>query len=330
MSDILVLSRSDVKKILNSNEEAILGLVKDAYLYHGDNPDILPHSTFLRFPNNNKDRIIGLPATLELNKRRLAGIKWVASFPENINHGQERASASIILNDTDNGKPYCFMEATEVNIVRTASSAALANRLLNNGTDELALVGCGAINFAIMRYIVSTDKNINKIRLFDPDKNRVKAFINKAKDEINLQLKSYDSLKSCLKDVRLISIATNQGTPHILNADIICPGSLVLHISLRDIAPDIIQNSINIVDDFEHVNREKTSINLAYLKYPNKQKIYGTISEIIRKEKKVPHSNSKPIIFSPFGLGLLDIAVADYVYNQALKQNLGTRVKKFS
>jgi diaminobutyrate-2-oxoglutarate transaminase len=32
--------------------------------------------------------------------------------------------------------------------------------------------------------------------------------------------------------------------------------SIVLHVSLRDIGPDIIKSSINVVDDIEHVNRK--------------------------------------------------------------------------
>jgi ornithine cyclodeaminase len=91
---------------------------------------------------------------------------------------------------------------------------------------------------------------------------------------------------------------------------------VVLHISLRDLAPEILLRSQNVVDDIEHVMKANTSPHLAEQQTGNRSFVTGTLAEIMLGRRSV--ERSRPIIFSPSGMGILDVAVGKWVYDQAV------------
>ena len=130
--DARVIGAPDIQAALQGCETPVLDAVKKAYKTHTQGASSVPHSSFLRFPDSEADRIICLPAYLG-GDYQLAGVKWVASMPGNIASGLERASAVIILNDRLTGRPTAIMEGSIISKARTAASAALVSCVLACG-----------------------------------------------------------------------------------------------------------------------------------------------------------------------------------------------------
>src|SRR5207245_4722639 len=108
---------------------------------------------------------------------------------------------------------------------------------------------------------------------------------------------------------------TVASTPHIADATLFEHNPLVLHISLRDLAPEILLRSQNVVDDVEHVMKANTSPHLAEQKTGNRSFVTGTLADIMTGRRSV--NRSRPTIFSPFGIEILDVAVCEWVFDQA-------------
>src|SRR4051812_35596880 len=121
---MLVLSGDDVSRVLDGAEEAVLDAVRAAYTAHAQGRTAVPHSVFLRFPDDDRNRIIALPAYLDAGAEPLAGVKWVSSFPGNVADGLDRASAAIILNSMRTGHPEVFMAGATISARRPPASAA--------------------------------------------------------------------------------------------------------------------------------------------------------------------------------------------------------------
>lgn len=327
-NDLLLLKGSDVLAILNHKEREIIDVVGQAYVNFSQGLSSLPHSVFLRFPDNPRSRIIGLPA-YSGGEQPAAGMKWIASFPDNITQNLERASATIILNSTKTGFPYGVLEGSIISAKRTAASAALAAKVLSRGEEynSIGIVGCGLIGFEILKFTCSVHEGIQNIFIFDLDEARAKQFAAKIKSWRDCNVTVCSSLEELLGSSKLITFATTAGTPYLNDGSLLQEGSLVLHISLRDISAGIIRDAVNIVDDLDHVNRENTSIYLASQEFGNTDFVLANIGDVLQKKVELP--KGKTIIYSPFGLGVLDMALANYVYQEAKKAETGLNVEGF-
>jgi ornithine cyclodeaminase len=92
-------------------------------------------------------------------------------------------------------------------------------------------------------------------------------------------------------------------------------------LSLRDIGTNVILASQNIVDDVDHCLKAKTSLHLTELETGNRNFVSGTLVDVL--EKRFELDPRRPRIFSPFGLGVLDVAVGNFIL-EAAKSTDGT------
>jgi len=327
--DIAILRGSEVRAVLAGRELELIQAVRIAYETHGDGDSSLPHSTFLPFPGQPRDRIIALPAYLG-GACRIAGVKWVSSFPDNLHLGVDRASAVVILNSPQTGRPEAVLEGSVISAKRTAASAALAAQCLLSGSQvgRVGMIGCGLINFEIARFLLAVLPEAETFVLFDKDEARAKQFENK-KIFDGVAVEIAKDVKAVLHNCPLISIATTALTPHIGELRQCPRQSAILHISLRDLTPEVILSCDNVVDDIDHVCRAQTSVHLAQQLVGHRKFIRCTLADILRGRAPARNGSETFSVFSPFGLGVLDLAVGKLVRDLALQQGLETVIGSF-
>lgn len=329
---MLILRRTDVTEVLSGRETEIIDLVADAYRLHDAGRTSLPHSTFLRFPEerHSRDRIIGLPA-YRGGDRPVAGMKWIASFPGNVAAGAERASASVVLNSLDDGRPVAFVEGAVISAKRTAASAALAAAELTAGRPPVSvlLIGCGVINLEILRFLAAALPELREAALYDTDPARAGAFADRCAEAVpGVRARPVTDVAAAFGEHRLVSLATTAATPH-MDLAACGPDTTVLHVSLRDLTPEAILGAVNVVDDTDHVCRERTSLDLAQQVTGDRAFVAAEIGALLRGVTTLRREPGRPVVYSPFGLGVLDLALAEFVREEAARRGLGVRVDDF-
>ena len=315
-----------IAEILGKAGGDCIEVVKQTYLDHGKGNTHNPDSYFLRFDDAPQNRIIALPATLK-KEDGLSGIKWISSFPGNLSRGMQRASAVLVLNDPMSGYPFALLEASRISSARTAASAVLGAFYLNGETrrtPSMSFVGGGIIGRSILDTFVADNWEIDKLRLCDLDDATVRAFSDRAQTRHGLDIGRVD-LDGAL-EADIVVLATTVPAPYIKDRDL-RPGQIVLNISLRDVSPEIIAASNNILDDVEHCLKADTSPDLAVRKFGHRDFINGTIAELMTGEIQI--DPGKPTIYSPFGLGVLDLAVGRWVFDEACRQGKAQQIDNF-
>ena len=326
---MLMIGAADVAEILAGREASLIGVVRDAYILHERGQSSVPHSTFLRFPGDQHSRIIGLPAYLG-GDDPVCGMKWVASFPGNLKNGLQRATAAILLNSVRTGHLQAVIEGSLISAKRTAASAALAAQLLARPeADGVTLIGCGVINLEVLRFLRAVLPAMTQVTLFDRDPGRAVEFARKCERMApGARVRIADDASQAMAAHSLVCFATTALQPHT-HLSACRPGTTVLHVSLRDVFPEAILDCQNVVDDPGHVCREGTSLHLAEQMSGNRGFIAASIGAILSAPESFHPDPDRIRVFSPFGLGILDLAVAKFVWRAAGQGGRGLEFHDF-
>ncbi|WP_329015272.1 2,3-diaminopropionate biosynthesis protein SbnB [Streptomyces sp. NBC_01601] len=315
-----VVGGQAVREALAGHEPEVVERVREAYLLHDAGDTINPDSYFLRFPAKPDSRIIALPAYLG-GDADVAGIKWISSFPKNTGRGLPRASAVLVLNDYETGYPVALLESAAISAARTAASAALAARTLVPGRPaSWGVVGTGVIAREICRYLTASGLGAGRVHCHDLDPEAAAAFAARFPGG------TATGLDAAL-DADLVVFATTALAPYVPADHRFKPGQVVLHVSLRDLAPETLLDAANLCDDVDHCLKADTSPHLAEQLTGGRDFITGTLADVLAG--RTAPDPDRPVVFSPFGMGVLDLAVGSYVLGRAVEAGTATEIPGF-
>lgn len=315
--DFAVIGGAAVAEVLSGRHREIVDIVERAYRAHGAGDSVNPSSYFLRFPDRPDSRIIALPASLG-GGFDVDGLKWISSFPTNIRSGLPRASAVLVLNDRSTGYPFACLESSIISATRTAASAALAADRLHDGRERprrVCFFGTGLINRYVHSFLHGTGWEFDEVGVYDLSSEYAEAFeAHLRRHGAEGRTKIHSSPETAIKESDLVVFATTAARPHVHEVSWFAHRPTVLHISLRDLSPDVILASTNILDDVEHCLKADTSPHLAEQRTGSREFVTGVLNDVLVGALRP--TTERPLVFSPFGLGVLDLAVGRFVYDE--------------
>jgi ornithine cyclodeaminase len=322
-----VVPGSTVKSVIESHRNQIFDAVRAAYHLHASGESINPDSYFLRYPENPTARIIALPAHLGGSVQK-SGIKWISSFPHNKSSNLARASAVLIVNDATTGYPLACIEASLISSTRTAASAALAAEHISPRpfAGTLGVVGTGIIARTTVEWLLFRNWQFSRVALYDVEPHEAERFSNWLRDEHQLKAEIETSFDGVIRSSSLILFTTTAPTPYVADENLFEHTPTIIHLSLRDICVNVILAAQNIVDDVDHCLKAGTSLHLAETATGNRAFVSGTLVDVLNKKCTL---DDRTRIFSPFGLGVLDLSVGDFVLKTAIASNSAIALPDF-
>jgi len=210
------------------------------------------------------------------------------------------------------------LEASIISAARTAASAALAADWLSRGRQRPTRVGFfggGLIARYIHTFLAGTGFSFEEIGVHDLSAASAAGFTDYLqRTDADARVTVHEKAESLIRSSDLVVFATVAGKPHVHELSWFEHNPLVLHVSLRDLSPEIVLGSTNIVDDVEHCLKADTSPHMAEQLTGNRDFLAGTLDDVMTGRVTLP--TDRPVVFSPFGLGVLDLAVGKYVYDE--------------
>ncbi|MFI9330356.1 NAD(P)-binding domain-containing protein [Kitasatospora sp. NPDC052868] len=294
-------------------------VVEHVYIEAAEGRLVNPDSLFLRPDPDpaHRERIIALPAYVP-GESSAMGIKWISSFPGNLDLGLPRASALIVLNDLLTGFPTAVIEGALISAHRTALSAAVGAQALYGGerrVGRLAVIGTGFIAETTVRTMAADGWEFDSVAVHDLDPARAEGFAERIAGH-TARAVAAESTREAVADADLVLLATTAVLPHLADASWFKPGAVVLHMSLRDLTADAMAGAVHVVDEVGHALRERTSLALAVAGGLVRREEVRNVGDYL--QGRVKPDRERLAVYSPFGLGSLDIAVARLVLDQSV------------
>ncbi|MFE3789341.1 2,3-diaminopropionate biosynthesis protein SbnB [Streptomyces goshikiensis] len=315
-----VIPGAQVHGVLRGREQHIVRVVEETYRLHGAGLTVNPPSSFLRLPDRGSARIIALPASIG-GPAPVDGLKWISSFPQNVARDVPRASAVLILNDPATGYPFACLESSIISASRTAASAALAADWLSRGRTRptrVGFFGTGLIARYVHTFLAATGWTFDEIGVHDLSPGSASGFrmcLEQAGATGHITV--HETPQALVRVSDLVVFATVAARPHVVDPAWFGHHPLVLHLSLRDLAPQVLLGSTNIVDDIDHCLRADTSPHLTEQLTGSRRFLAGTLDDVMTGRVSAPAGRTT--VFSPFGLGVLDLALGKYVYDEVVR-----------
>ncbi|ANY65748.1 2,3-diaminopropionate biosynthesis protein SbnB [Paenibacillus sp. BIHB 4019] len=314
-----------------------------------------PVKPYLRYGGHAANRIIAMPAYVG-GSMHTAGIKWIASFPGNLQAGLPRAHSLLVLNDADTGMPYAIVHASLPSAARTAAvSAVLLRHYLRARSAQqpskpqritLGIIGFGPVGQ--LHYDMCGQlfgETIDEAYVYDIRGVEL--------DDINLAAAAAADVVSTAgtdtadtgKNVGLRGRTKVAGSWQELysrcNVIITCtvsdrryidlpplPGSLLLDVSLRDYTAAAL-SSVNaiIVDDWDEVCRENTDIELLHKARGLAKEGTRSLADVVCRSALAGFDPAEPVLFCPMGMAVFDIATANYWVQKARELGIGLEIE---
>ncbi|MEI7026693.1 2,3-diaminopropionate biosynthesis protein SbnB [Paenibacillus sp. y28] len=306
---------TDWERVVACLEEVVSTLLNGDYAQ--------PVKPYLRY-GNAANRIIAMPAYVG-GKVGSAGLKWIASFPGNSAKRLPRAHSVTVLSEAETGRPAALLNTALISAIRTAGvTGMLLKRLLDCRQDAsglaIGIIGFGPIGRMHLEMCLALFQHrIAHIRIYDP---RGVQLSDEWHDAQHVIIETAASWEEAYTDADIVLTCTVAKERYITRKP--KPGSLLLHVSLRDYCAEALEDvNVIVVDDWEEVCRENTDIEMLHLTRGLGREQTVRLAEVIAGSGLDKIRAEDTLLFCPMGMAVFDIGLAHDYMRQAVQTGTG-------
>jgi N-[(2S)-2-amino-2-carboxyethyl]-L-glutamate dehydrogenase len=334
--ELRYLPRADV--IRASEHIDVVEVVKDALLLHARGRTTLPDEAYLGWETSDGSsaRSLALPGAL-WGKTPAVGLKMINASLGNPRRGLPRAQGLTFVFDPETARPLAILEAAHLSTLRTAAYTVLSVRLLARlPLQRVAVIGCGPIGATHVR-MLATDAPGAVFVLHDRDADRLHQAVRSFAVE-GVPCEAASHCEDAVRGAGVVVTATTTTTGY-LAYDWLSPGALIAHVSLDDVLEDVVRRAdVVLVDDWQLVSTDTRRLLgrmclIGDLVGPDHDRtgpvkagtrtVDGTLGDVVAGQHPGRISPPDVILSNPFGMGILDVALAAEVVRVAERLGLG-------
>lgn len=192
------------------------------------------------------------------------------------------------------------------------------------------MIGTGEQAKGLVEAILSV-RDIQEIFLYNRTEQKAHEFADYVRKTFNKRIKVYSDSNEAVREADIIVTTTNSSTP--VFSEPLKPGVHVNAVgsfrpTMQELPSYAVSSAHKVVVESSEAALEETGD----LQVPIKEgvfkvgDIYGELGQIVNGERKGRESNEEITLFKSVGLAVVDIVVAKYFYDKAIKNKIGTHI----
>ena len=326
---MLILSRSDVERALPMH--CAIDVVESAFIaYSAGSTDVPPRTIIAQ--EQTQGATLFMPGYIR--ESGALAIKILSVRTSNSQRNLPLIHAIAVLIDPVTGQMLAVMDAGYLTALRTGAASGVATRYLARpNAHTVAIFGAG-IQSRSQLSAVCTLRRIERAFIYDTSHKRTDYFIAEMRERVGpgIQLLPASSSAQAVNEADVICTATTSFAP-VFDGKNVKPGTHINAIGsytpeMQEIDCATLGRASRIVVNTRLGALAEAGDLLVALRQGVIQRsdIYAEIGEIAAGTKKGRLSEQEITCFKSVGNAVQDVAVAQSVYKEAAKQNLGSEI----
>lgn len=350
--DMIAAGVLDVKKCVETMDDTFKLLGTGDFVMGGYNQS--SHGCMLWYPKETQfpnmpvagpdRRYMAMPAYIG-GRYNCCGVKWYGSNVANPRErGLPRSILLACLNDPVTGEPLAVMSANLLSAMRTGCVPGVAAKYLaRKDAESLGIIGCGVISRACARGILVNMPNVKRVYLNDIARASAEALAKELAEEFDLEMIITDHLKEAVEDADVISVAAAGPVPVVIDKEWLKPGCLFTATGHAELSEECWQENQVVFDYwpmhevwYDEGKMHPDGIESTRDWAPSYQMFKMIEAGKVKKEKMLSlsdiaagtvnprRSEEDKILFISGGLPVEDVSFGYVLYEEAVRQGLGT------
>jgi ornithine cyclodeaminase/alanine dehydrogenase-like protein (mu-crystallin family) len=314
----LFLTESDVQELLPM--ERALECVEASFVAQGNDRAI----------NRSRERILLPHVSLHylagaLPDAQQVGMKIYTAT-------REDARFLVLLFDTESGKLLSLMQGDHLGRIRTGAASGIATKYLARpDASRVGVMGTGRQARTQLRAIAQV-RQLTGVKAFGRNQGRLQSFCREMSEELRVPVEPTSSPDEATRFGEILSTATTAQQP-VVFGKCLQPGTHVNAIGAnaanrRELDDEAVRRAALIaVDSLEQSRKESGDLIQALANLGRSWEGVIELQSVVVGKHPGRTSPDQITLFKSHGIALWDVAVAGFVYRQALQQGKGKELE---
>lgn len=331
--EILFLSMEEVVECGGANVELAAKDIQRAFELFVNQKVLQPHKTTLKVTSKGAEQGTGLvnflPAYVDFDGEEIYCVKALGAMPSNVEKGLPRATGLITLFDAATKSPVCVMDAQVISATRTGAVSSLAARkFVRPDVESVGLVGAGVNMRTQLLGIKDAVPGLKKVKVHSRGETKFK-FAVEMSERTGLEIVPVDTAKEAVSNMDFIVTCLPNVTQPVVMAEYVREtGVTVFNIGCYECEDTLLGRMDRVIADMweQGKHRGAQSHAIAVKNGVISESLIEDLAPVLTEQRPGRITRDENIFFCPTGLGFEDAVVAWRVYNQAVKNGLGTKL----